>query len=235
MRFVLIHGGMHVGAHFDLLAAELRADGHEVVSPDLPGRGSRACEKATWEGCRAAVADIVESGDVLVSHSAGAYTAALAAEVTASLLRRMVFLAAPVPADGERMALARIVEEGHPLFVQADGPHGREIGMSSFGGAREFFYQDCDEQLAQEAYERLVPEQLGLVLEPLSLPKFGDLDVPRDYVVCLNDRTGVNARIEHHLGRLGLRQAHPLWSSHSPFLSRPRDTADLMVALAGNT
>jgi hypothetical protein len=27
MRFVLVHGGMHVAAHFDLLAAALRAIG----------------------------------------------------------------------------------------------------------------------------------------------------------------------------------------------------------------
>jgi pimeloyl-ACP methyl ester carboxylesterase len=231
MRFVLVHGGMHVAAHFDLLAAELRADGHEVVAPDLPGRGDRAGEKATWEGCRAAVADVIKNGDVVVSHSAGGYAAALAAEVTASLIRRMVFLAASVPADGERMALARLVEEGHPLYVRGDGPHGPEIGISSFGRAWDAFYHDCDEQLAHKAYKRLVPEQLGLALEPLSLPKFRDLNVPRDYVVCLDDRSGINARIETYLSRLGLRQAHPLWSSHSPFLSRPRDTAGLLVTI----
>ena len=151
MRFVLVHGGMHVAAHFDLLAAELRADGHEVVAPDLPGRGDRAGEKATWEGCREAVADVIENG----------------------------------------------------------------------------------EQLAHEAYKRLVPEQLDLVLEPLPLPKFRDLNVPRDYIVCLDDRSGINARIETYLSLLGLRQAHLLWSSHSPFLSRPRDTAGLLVAIGG--
>jgi pimeloyl-ACP methyl ester carboxylesterase len=233
MRFVLVHGGMHVAAHFDLLAAELHAAGHEVVAPDLPGRGDRASEKATWAGCRAAVADVIENGDVLVSHSAGGYAAALAAEVTASLLRRMVFVTASVPADGERMALARAVEEGHPMFVRGDGPHGPEVGISSFDWARDAFYHDCDEQLAHQAYKRLVPEQLGLVLEPLSLQKFHNLDVPRDYVVCLDDRSGTNARIETYLGHLGLRQAHLLWSSHSPFLSRPRDTAGLLVAIGG--
>jgi pimeloyl-ACP methyl ester carboxylesterase len=234
MRFVLVHGGMHTGAHFDLLSAELRALGHDVVAPDLPGRGERAEEKATWDGCRVAVADTIQEGDVLVSHSAGGYSAALAAEVKAPLLRRLIFLAASVPVDGQTMGLASLVEQGHPMFVPVEGRTGPEIAIQSFEMAWDSLYQDCNEQVARHAFAQLVPEQVGLMLEPFSLPSFDSLKIPRDYIVCLDDRSGINAKVENYSKMLGLSQVHPFWSSHSPFLSRPHDTAELLVRIVGS-
>ena len=37
--FVLIHGGGDVGWYWQLVEAELRAHGHDVVAPDLPTGG----------------------------------------------------------------------------------------------------------------------------------------------------------------------------------------------------
>lgn len=37
MKFVLVHGAAHNGAHFDTVAALLRADGHEVWCPTTAG------------------------------------------------------------------------------------------------------------------------------------------------------------------------------------------------------
>ena len=48
----------------------------------------------------------------------------------------------------------------------------------------------------------------------------------------LDIRNGINVRAEAYLGRLEARQADVPWSSHSPFLSGPRGTADLLVTIA---
>src|SRR6476661_7998530 len=45
--FVLIHGSWHGGWCFDLVAEKLRAAGHKVVAPDLPGMGGSEDELAS--------------------------------------------------------------------------------------------------------------------------------------------------------------------------------------------
>jgi Alpha/beta hydrolase family len=63
--YSLVHGAWHGGWAWDLVAAELRARGHEVHAPDLP------CEEVglTAEDYAAAV----PPADVVVGHSLGGY------------------------------------------------------------------------------------------------------------------------------------------------------------------
>src|SRR3546814_15092668 len=42
--FVLIHGSWHGGWCFDTVRALLEAQGHEVITPDLPGMGGNEAE-----------------------------------------------------------------------------------------------------------------------------------------------------------------------------------------------
>jgi 2-succinyl-6-hydroxy-2,4-cyclohexadiene-1-carboxylate synthase len=63
-RVVLVHGFTQTGASWRRIADALRSDGHDVVTPDLPGHGGRApadlrqtadalareCRDATWVG-----------------------------------------------------------------------------------------------------------------------------------------------------------------------------------------
>ena len=69
-------------------------------------------------------------------------------------------------------------------------------------------------------------------MTPISLPNFWTAEFPRSYITCTADRSGILASAEALLGRLGLDYAHPFWASHSPFLSRPADLADLLVRTA---
>jgi pimeloyl-ACP methyl ester carboxylesterase len=95
--FVLIHGGGEVGWYWHLVEAELRARGHDVVAPDLPGDD----ESATLTDYADAVVEAVNGKQdmVVVGHSFGGFTAPLVADRLS--LDLLVLVAGMIPSPGE--------------------------------------------------------------------------------------------------------------------------------------
>ncbi len=101
-RLVLVHGsrvsGVQWAAHRRWLEPEF-----DVVTPDLPGHGSRAAELFTMDSAVAAVAEAVDSASpgqpvVLAGHSLGGYVAMTYAAAYPSRLAGLVTIgAAAVP------------------------------------------------------------------------------------------------------------------------------------------
>jgi hypothetical protein len=166
----------------------------------------------------------------------GGYITTLAADVTSVSLRHLIHLAAGVPVEGIAMAATHTGDPSgiSKYYVTEAGPQGPQMRFASFEGAYKHFYHDCDERAAQEAFERLTPEPIEPLNEPIHLHRFWKLQTPRSFIVCLDDRSGFNHYVEGHVSRLGVSCVYPILSSHSPFMSRPADTADLLVRLAGS-
>src|SRR5690606_39513485 len=98
--FLLIHGAGDVGWSWHLVAARLRARGHAVLAPDLPCEDDGMDLRATADWLLDRVG--APRDLVVVGHSFGGFVAPLvAARVPGASL---VYLAAMVPAPGERAA-----------------------------------------------------------------------------------------------------------------------------------
>ena len=88
---------------------------------------------------------------------------------------------------------------------------------------------DRDEATARWAFERLDPERFGdTTVTPVSVARFWDADLPRSFIVCEQDRSMPRWLADTVARRLGVEQLS-IDSSHSPFLSRPRELAELLV------
>ncbi|GAA3343068.1 hypothetical protein GCM10020358_40380 [Amorphoplanes nipponensis] len=136
--FVLIHGAGDVGWYWHLVAAELRARGHEVVAPDLPCDDDTAGLPEYADAVAAAVGDRRDL--VVVAQSAGGFTAPLVCDrVPVGLL---VLVAPLIPAPGEA-----------PADYWAHTRYGEEAG-DSFDDEIALFYQDVPPALAAEALSR---------------------------------------------------------------------------------
>jgi pimeloyl-ACP methyl ester carboxylesterase len=228
MRFVLVHGGFHGAWCWERLIPELTALGHEAVAPDLPGHGERHSETAGFDAYREAVAEVIEPGDVVVGHSMGGAVSTGAADLVPDRLGRLIYLAGAVPIEGKPLI------EAIPFAAELAG---LEFGESAFwprdlAAATDYLFHDCDPETANWAYERLRPQALAPFMTPINLPNFWTAEFPCSYVTCTADRSGILSAAEALLDRLGLKNAHPFWASHSPFLSRAAELADLLVRIA---
>jgi hypothetical protein len=117
---------------------------------------------------------------------------------------------------GEMLAYLHFDEDGAMTFAD-------------FDGAWKYFYHDCDEATARWAFERLDPERFGdTTVTPVSVSRFWAADLPRSFIRCLQDRSMPRWLADTVTRRLGVEQL-TIDASHSPFLSRPKELAELLV------
>ena len=106
--FVLITGAWHGGWSWRPVATRLRAEGHRVLTPTLPGLDLGDDPRGiTLTDCCDAVVDLVEREDLqdvtLLGHSWGGYVVCGSAPRVAPRIKRTVFWSAFVPQDGESL------------------------------------------------------------------------------------------------------------------------------------
>ena len=252
MRFVLVHGGFHGAWCWSRTIPELERLGHQAIAIDLPGHGERADERSTLADRRGAILEVLEPGDVLVGHSGGGYDISLAAGAAPEKVGHMIYLAAGLPIEGRSVleatggAAAPTGEsEGEPKVVQLMDD---ETGMLKFirpnargrlecvdqAKAAAFFYHDCDAETVAWAFQRLTPAPPDFMQEPVSIPAFWAAQPPRSYILCREDRAKPHAMSDEVIRRLGVEPL-VIDASHSPFLSRPAELAELMVAATRTT
>jgi pimeloyl-ACP methyl ester carboxylesterase len=208
--FVCIHGAGGRVSDWQLVAAELEARGHQVLTPDLP------CEEPAglddYAGAViAAIGD--DDGDVvLVAHSLGGLTAPVVA--TRIPVAAMVFVAAMVALPGERGA-DWWANSGHSQAYAAQG-------LPDDSDETVFVHDVPPDVLAASTTPR---GQTGEVMDDPS-PLEGWPDVPTTFVVCRDDRFfPADWMTELVRRRLGIDPVL-VPGGHCPYLSQPVPLAD---------
>ena len=237
--FVLIHGSWHGGWCFDLVAERLRAAGHEVIAPDLPGMGGSEEELAAvtldvWaefaaQHCRSMRA---RSGGsvILAGHSRGGIVVSQAAENAPGSADALVYICAMMLPDG--MSRAEFADREGPnpdfrgLVSSTASGHGTVITGENPGA---IFAQLSPPDLVAEAVARLVAEPHAPRSTPLRLTRERWGSLPRTYIECTEDRTIplASQRLMQELSPGARRVA--LDADHSPFLSRPDELAAALI------
>lgn len=241
--FVLIHGAFHGGWCFDPVADMLRAKGHEVVTPDLPGMGGdekalRAATLAGWaeftlDHCRAMRAQLGSQPIILAGHSRGGTVISAAAEADPEAMDALVYICAVmVPAGSTDQALdVSSVSEPELMTHVSSTANGAGLEVD-FRQAGRFFAQNSPSELSEGAASRLVTEPAGPNAAPpeVTLSRWGR--VPRTYIECLEDRTipiaGQRKMVELSPGT----RTAMLDADHSPFYSAPEALTEALIAAA---
>jgi pimeloyl-ACP methyl ester carboxylesterase len=213
--YVLIHGAGDVASNWDLLAAELRERGHDVVAVDLPSED----ESAGWSEYADTVIEAVgdRSDLVVVAHSLGAYTGALVCDrIPVDLL---VLVAGMVPSPGESAGdwwTNTRYEEAEREIPEHDGS---EIAI---------FLHDVEPELAAEALAKSRDQAAKPMREPWPLEAWPD--VPTRYLLCREDRffppNWTRRMVQERLGIT----PDEIGGGHCPFLSRPKELAERLEA-----
>ncbi len=218
--FVLIHGAADVGWSWHLVAAELRARGHDVVAPDLPADDDSLNLDDYANAVVAAVGDRRDL--IVVAHSFGGFTAPLVAVKLP--VDALVFVAGMVPSPGEapkdwwdNTGYVKAVDERAARDGGATGNHDPYVS----------FYHDVPRDLAAQvlSQERAHPSKAcGVTPWPLdTLP-----DVPTHFVLCTEDRFFPSDFLRRTVAeRLGI-VPDEIAAGHCVALSRPKELAELL-------
>jgi pimeloyl-ACP methyl ester carboxylesterase len=222
-------------------------DAAAFATEPSPNAGVTQAERTT-----AVLAEIEALGGdvVLVGHSLGGLTVSSVAEAAPQKLRAAVYLSAfllppDMPAiamiQHETMAAALV-----PSLLRADptvvGALRLDVASPEADyreGLRRCFYGDVDAAVLSPFLKELhCDEPVGVCVEPspVTSARFGG--VRRVYIRCLDDNAIPLAGQDFMLAAMdgalgGSTEVHSLAASHSPFLSKPREVADILLGVAG--
>lgn len=237
--FVLIHGSWHGGWCFDPVVEILRARGHIVVAPTLPGMGGTAEEMAavtldSWgefaaQHCRALKQEMGGAPVVLAGHSRGGLVISTAAEVDPAAMDALVYICAMMLPAGMSRAQFKELEGPNPAFdAIISKVHGGIATVIDAACAGPVFAQVSPPDLVTQVLPRLLAEPHAPRSQPLHLTpeRYGRL--PRTYVECTLDRTiPIESQRTMQAYSPGAHVV-TLEADHSPYLSRPVELANAL-------
>jgi pimeloyl-ACP methyl ester carboxylesterase len=236
--FVLVHGAFHGGWCWERVAPMLEARGHRVLAPDLPGMGEDKTPHdeltpETWTGFLVEMLRGLPEPVVLVGHSRGGMQISSVAEAAPELVRRLVYLSAFVPRDGQdNLTLAMELCSAELLQGSAQAAGDKPGANREF--IRSVFYNTTEDQWVDRAASLLTPEPMTGAMEPanLSAERFGS--VGKTYIECLEDKAIPIAGQRTMQSHAVFDQVLQLPTDHSPFYSAPELLAEaLCEAVAG--
>jgi pimeloyl-ACP methyl ester carboxylesterase len=238
--FSLVHGAFHGAWCWTRLTPLLEAQGHRVVTLDLPSLGDdrTPIEDVTLDSWIDRVTEAVAAEPepvILVGHSMAGVVIAGVAERLPERVRLLVYLAAFLPRDGDSVrslaaSPAARKETGPPAFTRA--PDGLSFAPV-LERAPEVFYGGCRPDDVAFAVPRLRPQAYSIQKTPLLLTETRYGSVPRVYIECLDDNTVSLGLQRDMVAKAGVRQVVSLPTDHSPFFSAPERLAAELGRLAG--
>ena len=232
MALVLVHGGGFGGTCWGRLVPLLEG---EVQVVDLPGRGNRPADLSavTIDDFVSAVVSDIEQRDlrdvVLVGHSLAGITLPGVAARLPDRLRRLVFVSAAVPDEGQCVAevLASFSPAAAAVMDQIGGDVVTAEGTLNPDLATAMFCNDMDDEQRAFTLERMVPEAVGVISEPVDLRGLRG-PVPKTYVRLLRDASLTLDTQDRFINNLGDADVVDLDTSHMAMITDPVGLAALL-------
>jgi len=235
-HFVLVHGAWQGAWVWETVTAGLRMHGHAVTVVELPGSGSDStpAQEVSLQSYAERISQAVLNapGPVhLVGHSMGGVAISAAAETAYGNIARLIYLCAFLPVDGDSlMGLTGLLPSEHPAPLQVDDQ--QLTARFDPAAVPVAFLHDADQPVATWAAPQFKPQALAPLATPVHLSAEAYGRVPRDYIVCLQDRAIAPPLQRLMIERAGCETVHELDAGHCPFLSMPWEVVQLLNRIA---
>lgn len=230
--FVIAHGAWSGGWAWKRIRERLRARGHEVFTPTYTGLGERAHLARAEFGLETHVQDVLGvlqyenlSDVVLLGHSYGGMVATWVADRAPERIRRLAYLDAFAPRDGQAL-LDLVAPEERAKREALVGAEGDGWRMAPNPPPPDTSAED----LAWVGPLR-VPLALKAFQDPVKLS--GAVDkLPRSYIYCTRSRPGDVFRQFRERAKNEGWQCFDIEASHSPNVTAPDALAEILEVIA---
>lgn len=229
-----MHGAWHTSQCWSKVVPLLKAEGHFVLALDLPGHGNNIKNFAAIS-LNSYVDKVVEllkiqtTPVILVGHSMSGMVISQVAENIPEKIEQLVFIAGFVPSHRHslmhEMSKCKFQTISHGVTIN-EQLHEISLNLDN-QRIKDYFYNSCTEEDAQEAVLNLQKQPL----QPLTAPvKIGHsfvsvkkvyVECLRDQVVRIEDQRRMYAKIECNVATLD--------TDHSPFISSPRELSRILL------
>lgn len=235
--FILVHGAWHGAWCWRHVVPLLRDRGHEVLAPDLPGHGDDPATVGgqSLDNYAQHIQGLVRNcgGDVvLVGHSLAGLVISAVAEALPERIRRLVYVTAFLPRDGDSLVRICSVDPDNPLNAASlRTPDGKCVTVDP-ARLRELFYADCPDEDFAIASARVGPEPIAVMFQAVHVTpgRFGC--VPRAYIHCSRDVALPLFVQEQMVAASPCDAVLTLPTGHSPFFAAPGRLAGMLDSLA---
>jgi pimeloyl-ACP methyl ester carboxylesterase len=218
---LLVPGSWHGAWAYDAVADRLTHAGVAVTAIDLPSNDGASGLADDAAAVRAAL-DGIEQPTVVVGHSYGGIAVSEGAAGAPNAVG-LVYLAAFMLDTGE--SLLDAMQHQLPDWISLDEAAGSHIAQRS----EEVLYGDCPPDVAAAAAARLSRQSVAAIATPQTAAAWRS--VPSTYVICDQDRA-VPPPVQEAMAARAATVRH-VPASHSPFLSRPGEVADVVLQALG--
>jgi pimeloyl-ACP methyl ester carboxylesterase len=234
--FVLVHGGGHGGWCWQRVARRLHDRGADAYTPTLTGFGERShldVAAVTFETFVTDVVNVFRFEDlhdvVLVGHSMGGVIIPRVAEVVPDRIRRVVWVAGAVTADGESLIeavpqspwIARAVTLGPDGTAHTDPDLIIDANIHDGTPEERAFVRD-----------RHLPYPPHALVEPGRLSAFLALGLPAGYIAARDDRTIEPPVCAVFADRLPGCLRMDVGGGHDCMITRPDEVTDALWEMA---
>ena len=238
-RFVLVHGAYHGSWCFERLIAQLEQRGQSGVGVDLP-----LCPDYTtpvsMEDCMAAMEAVIPEGCepvILCGHSNGGHFITAFAEKHPQRVKELVYIAATLLPDGCSAFDEPTLRQDCPQPRRKSNKVCKWYPMETeedFVAIWNYFYSGADRADALWAARQIKPQPLHCLATPNRLTEERYGSVGRSYVLCTNDHCMDTALQRAMLEKVPCK-VYQLESGHSPFLTHPKELADILCEIKAKT
>ncbi|KAI1500827.1 Alpha/beta hydrolase fold-1 [Biscogniauxia marginata] len=243
---LLVGGAWHLPIHYSKLIDQIKALGYEIVCPKLPTVGEGRAGK-TWEDDARHIQNTVlpffEAGKevFIVAHSYGGIPATVATQGLGlseraakglkggfSQIAYLTAFALPVHVD-----LITILGGSYPDWIDHDEPYSKSGNTSTRTNeiTKKLIYNDIPEDEAQRVFESLLPQSQVAFETPVTYVAT-DLTIPKTFIICKKDPFAALQTEEKLTAAIPGIKVESIDAGHSPFLSKPEETAQLLVKIA---
>ncbi|MEO6282933.1 MAG: alpha/beta fold hydrolase [Dyadobacter sp.] len=231
---VIVHGSWSAASDWDAVSGKLRADGNQVTVVNLAGHGTdqTPVTSINLQGYVDAVKKAIgnKTGVVLVGHSFGGIVTSLVAEQIPAQIKKLVFVAAYVPQNGQ--SLLAIANTDPDSYVGKYLRPDEKAGVAGIAkeGIAETFLADAPKPVQDYVSAHLRAEPLLPLTEPATVTPANFGRIPKTYIHTYQDHVNSFALQQQMVKAAGITRFYGLPSSHTPFVSMP----STLAAIIGN-